>query len=89
MLNLLAMCILVLGVFIAPMLGWMAVQDVPVAFGLALLLFVGHCFAIAGHYDMYNRHTYRSMRYFPFQEKIVVGIFLLASILYLSWMVLS
>jgi hypothetical protein len=53
------------------------------AFGLALLLFIGYPFALAGHYDMYNRKSGRSMRYFPVQEKVVAACVLLAIVAYL------
>jgi hypothetical protein len=82
-LNLIAMVVLVSGVFLAPLLVSLPPLWAQKAFGLSLLLFVGHCFALAGHYDMYNRHTKRSMSYFPFQERVVVGIVAIISVLYI------
>jgi hypothetical protein len=44
------------------------------AFGLAMLLFLGFPFGLAGHYDMYNNKTKRSYLYAPCQEKVVVAV---------------
>lgn len=74
MLNLLSMVVTVIGVFSVPIIFGTTMSFVQSAFGLALLLFVGYPFALAGHYDMYNNKTKRSYRYFPLQEKVVVLI---------------
>ncbi len=72
--NLAGMLVLVAGVFLAPILA-IGDESVPLrAFGLAAVLFVGHCFALAGHYELFNNRTKRSFIYFPFQEKVVVGL---------------
>jgi hypothetical protein len=86
--NLVSMIILVIGVFVVPILGILDSTLPEQAFGLALLLFVGYPFAIAGHYDMYNKNTDRSVDadgyyvYFTFQEKLVVVVIALVAIAY-------
>jgi len=84
-LNLIAMVVLVVGVFIAPLAGWSLVKSPHKAFGLAVILYVGHCSALAGHYDMFNPRTPRSMKYFPFQERVVVGIVAAVAVAYCVW----
>lgn len=83
MLNLASMLIVAIGVFVLPILNVANLKFMRLAFGLALLLFIGYPFALAGHYDMYNRKTGRSMRFFPFQEKVVAACILLAIVAYL------
>ena len=51
-LNLLAMLVTVLGVFVAPIFGVASVQAARVFFGLATLLFLGHAVALAAHYEL-------------------------------------
>ena len=80
--NLAAMTAIVLGVFVAPAVG-AAFVDSSKIFGLSAILFVGHCFCLAGHYEMFNPNTTRSMTYFPTQEKIAVGFVVLIAIVYL------
>jgi hypothetical protein len=70
-LNLASMTVLMAGVFVLPILGLVNFDFGIHSFGLALLLFAGHPFALAGHYDMYNRKTPRSYHYFPVQERVV------------------
>jgi hypothetical protein len=81
--NLLSMLVLVVGIFILPVLGFASQEFMRYAFGLATLLFIGYPFALAGHYDMYNKKTRRSQRYFPFQEKVVVTVIAVLAIAYL------
>jgi hypothetical protein len=83
MLNLSSMLVVVLGVFVLPILNVANLNFMKHAFGFSLLLFVGFPFALAGHYDMYNRNSTRSMRYFPLQEKIVFMIVLIVAVAYL------
>ena len=73
-LNLVSMFVVVIGVFALPILGVADLTFIKYSFGLAVLLFVGYPFALAGHYDMYNNKTGRSYLYFPFQERVVVII---------------
>jgi hypothetical protein len=83
MLNLASMLVVVVGVFVLPILNVANLKFMGQAFGLAMLLFVGFPFALAGHYDMYNKSTMRSMKYFPKQEKIVLMIVLGIAVAYL------
>ena len=83
LMNLVAMAVMVLGVFLGPLLPG-ATAAPQKWFGLALILFVGHCFALAGHYDLYNRKTSRSMLYFPLQEQIAVAVTLVFCVAYLA-----
>lgn len=83
MLNLASMLVVAVGVFVLPILNVANLRFMKLALGLALLLFIGYPFALAGHYDMYNGKTVRSMKYFPFQEKVVAACILLAIVAYL------
>lgn len=80
--NLAGMLTLALGVFILPTLAMPATWLGTRAFGLAVLLFVGHCFALAGHYELYNPKTRRSYEYFPRQEKAVIIVVAIAALLF-------
>lgn len=79
--NLFSMMITALGVFILPILGLIGTELSQLAFGFAMLLFVSYPFALAGHYDMFNKGP-RSFEYFPRQEKIVVAIIAIAAAAY-------
>jgi hypothetical protein len=81
--NLASMLVVVIGVFVLPILNVANLKFMKLAFGLALLLFIGYPFALAGHYDMYNKNTRRSMRYLPLQERVVTVLILLAVVAYL------
>ena len=82
-LNLLSMVVVMVGVFVLPILGLADMNFIKIAFGLAVLLFVSHPFALAGHYDMYNNKTPRSLLYFPLQEKVVIAITTILVIIYI------
>ena len=82
--NLAGMLVVVAGVFLAPILGIGAERVPSQAFGLAVLLFVGHCFALAGHYELFNNRSNRSFTYFPFQERVVLGVLGMVVVLYLA-----
>jgi hypothetical protein len=69
-------------VFIAPVLGIGGAAVPRKAFGLGVLLLAGYPFALAGHYDMFNRHTSRSMAYFPRQEQVVLSVVVVAVVAY-------
>lgn len=56
------------------------------AFGFAMLLFMGYPFALAGHYDLYNKNTERSNDYFPPQEQVVI---LIMAILAVSYVIIA
>src|SRR5256885_2339925 len=82
-LNLAAMVINVAGVFLLPILRLLGSRQATVLLGLAALLFVGHPFAIAGHYQMYDRQDRPRQGYFPHQEKIAITVVLVLAIIYL------
>jgi hypothetical protein len=84
-LNLISMAVAMVGVFVFPILGLADLNFIRFSFGLAVLLFVGYPFALAGHYDMYNNKTSRSYSYFPLQEKVVVAIITILVIAYLTF----
>jgi hypothetical protein len=81
-LNLISMVALVAGVFILPVFGFDEPRFMTYAFGLAILLFLGFPFALAGHYDMYNNRSKRSYLYFPYQEKLVISVIAVLAISY-------
>ena len=81
-LNLISMVALVAGVFILPVFGFDEPSFMTYAFGLAMLLFLGFPFALAGHYDMYNNRSKRSYLYFPYQEKLVISVIAVLAISY-------
>jgi positive regulator of sigma E activity len=80
--NLISMVILVVGTLILPTLGLTDSKFMIHSFGLAVLLFVGYPFALAGHYEMYNNKTLRSYQYFPLEEKVVVTTISILAIAY-------
>lgn len=84
--NLLAMLVSLLGVFLLPAVGLVDQRFAQMAFGLVALLFVGHAFALAAHYELYSRGRKRSMRYFPPQEKVAcLAVFTLATTYVFFW----
>lgn len=76
--NLAGMVVVVMGVFLAPLLSIGGGRAPAFALGLGAILFVGHCFALAGHYELYNNKSKRTYRYFPFQEKVAIIVVALA-----------
>jgi hypothetical protein len=74
---------LVVGIYFVPVFGFKDPRFMTYAFGLAMLLFIGFLFGLAGHYDMYNNKSGRSSCYFPYQEKIVVVIIAVLAITYI------
>lgn len=83
LLNLISMVTLMVGVSILPILDLADLNFAQHSFGLAVILFVGYPFALAGHYDLYNSKTSHSYSYFPFQEKVVVLIIIILVVGYL------
>ena len=81
--NLFSMMVTALGVFILPILGLINTEFSLLAFGFAMLLFVGYPFALAGHYDLFHKGP-RSFEYFPRQEKIVIALIAIASAAYIA-----
>lgn len=76
---------MVLGVFLGPLTEFWSLQGSSKSFGLALLLYVGHCFALAGHDDLFNRRTTRSMLYCPLQEKVALAFVATFAVAYIVW----
>jgi hypothetical protein len=73
-LNLLSLLVTMLGVFVAPIVDIGGVALPMKAFGASVILLVGYPFALAGHYDMYNFRTTRTMAYCPIQERVVLAV---------------
>jgi hypothetical protein len=69
--NLIAMCVSVSCVLLAPILGIWSTSAAIQSFGLVLILTVGHAVS-AAHYELFNVGK-RSNAYFPLQEKCAVG----------------
>lgn len=93
MLNLVSMVILVVGIFILPAL---TLNDDGIVnmklFGLAMLLFVGYPFALAGHYGLYKWYGKTNTdkkpelglpnKFYTRQELIVIAVTAAMAILY-------
>jgi len=80
--NLIAMCVSVSCVFLAPILGIWSTSAAIQSFGLVLILTVGHAVSLAAHYELFNVGK-RSNAYFPLQEKCAVGATAALSMCYL------
>ena len=87
--NLLSLSLTLIGVFVLPVLEVIGRVTASKLFGLAVLLLVGYGFAIAGHYEMFNPYTGRSMDYFPLQERVVAAVVGLAASSYVVIAVLK
>jgi len=73
-LNLLSMTVLAVGAFGLPTLGFLEPGQALHAVVIAVLLFVGHLFALAGHYELYNPDkVHDESDYLPREEKLAVG----------------
>jgi uncharacterized membrane protein YiaA len=84
MLNMVSMATLAVGVFVFPILKIADLAFAEHSFGLAVILFIGYPFALAGHYDMYNREK-RSYEYFTLQERIVILLVAILAIAYIMF----
>lgn len=94
-LNLLSMLVLVVGIFILPVFGFDE-RFMIYAFGLALLLFMGCPFGLAGHYRLYYKKessdkekTSDKQQYATRQEKIVIGIIAGLTIIYIIFVMIK
>lgn len=85
MFNLASMLTTVFAVFLLPIFNLISINSIKHAFGLALLFFIGFPFTLAGHYELYNWNTPRSMKPFPFQEKLVSVLVCLMILGYLAF----
>lgn len=83
LLSLTSMLIMVFCIFLFPILGF-GDKFATNAFGVALILFAGYPFALAGHYELF-RSTNKSTRkggHCPFEERVVLVITILLLVLY-------
>src|SRR4051794_25363981 len=83
LLNLASLTVMMLGVFVAPILGLWDGEVAGSCLGLAVVLLAGYPFALAGHYDMYTPGP-RTFAPFPLQERIAVACTLLTALAYLG-----
>ena len=80
--NLCAMVVAFLGVFVLPLAGIRNSIIPRLALGLAIILFAGYPFALAGHYDLYTRGP-RSYKFATKQEIISILVTIVAAIMFL------
>ena len=80
--SIVGMLAFVFGTILLPLSGVVSTGFARGAFGLGALLFVGQALGLAGHYQLFNRSKSRKFVWFPTQEKVVVGLTVLASLLY-------
>jgi hypothetical protein len=83
--NLISMIVAAVGTFILPILKLVDINFAINAFAVALILFIGYPFALAGHYDMFNPNTKRSFKRYTFQEIIAIVIILILAIAYIAF----
>lgn len=83
MLSLMSMLIMVLCIFLLPILGF-GDQFAANAFGVALILFAGYPFALAGHYELFTSKDKNTRKggHCPFEEKVALVITVLVLVLY-------
>jgi hypothetical protein len=87
-LNLAAMAVLTLGVFVAPLVNGSGSGELAArSLGLAMILFVGHAFSLPGHYELFSRGRRRSYEFFPLMEKVAVVASLVVAAAYVGLMV--
>lgn len=80
--NLISMVITSVGCFVLPGIGVLHVQMAAKLLGLSTLLFVGHTFSLAAHYELFNPRTARSHLYFPLQERIAMSMVAICALVY-------
>ena len=91
-LCLVSLVTIVAGVFILPILGLADLVLATRLFGLALVLFAGYPFALAGHYQLFR--IYASSRqaapapYLPKQEAVVSVLVVLCAIAYVAFLIM-
>lgn len=89
-LNLLGLLVVGLGVFALPVLNVVGETTIGKALGLGVVLWIGHVFALAGHYELYNPNTPRSMAFCPCLEKVALcGAIVAAGAYFLGVVVLG
>jgi hypothetical protein len=82
-LNLAAMIVTVIGVFVAPAFDLLSSSALRVLFGLSALLFLGHALALAGHYELFTRGKKRTFVWWSRQEKIAMSVVAIVVLAYL------
>jgi hypothetical protein len=83
-LNLIAMVVTAVGCFVLPGSSLVSIQVASKLLGLSTILFVGHSFSLAAHYELFNPRTKRTYRYFPPQERVAVFSVSVAAVMYLA-----
>jgi len=84
-LNLAALVVAVLGVFLLPIAGYASLRVPRVFLGVSLILFAGHAFALAGHYELFTRERPRGPRsWLPRQELVIVGLTVIAVVTFVG-----
>jgi hypothetical protein len=82
-LNLSAMVVTAVGCFVLPGSSLISIQTASKLLGLSTIVFVGHSFALAAHYELFNARTKRSYRYFPPQERVAVSVVAVIAAVYI------
>ncbi|MGB8991456.1 MAG: hypothetical protein WCD80_05335 [Desulfobaccales bacterium] len=81
--GILGMLSFVFGVILLPLSGLVSVGVASAAFAFGALFFVGQALGLAGHYQLFNPRKAREFVWFPTQERVVVGITTIISLVYL------
>jgi hypothetical protein len=83
-LNLAALLVAVVGVFLLPIAGYASLRLPRLLLGVSLILFVGHALALVGHYELFSRGRRVGPRpWAPRQEKVVAVITICAVAVFL------
>jgi len=77
----LSMLCFVVGGLLLPIVGAVDFQTAKNLCGLGALLTIGHLFGLVGHYELFTIKS-RSHAWFPRQERIVLSLFAILTILY-------
>lgn len=81
--NLVSMSLIIVGVFILPIFGFKYLNIVKYIFALAVFLIVGHAFALAGHYQLFNKRKKKKQPYCSSQERNVLFILAILTAIYI------
>lgn len=71
----------VVGGLLLPIIGVVDIQTAKIFFALGALLTIGHIFGLVGHYELFTTKV-RTHAWFPRQERIVLSVFAILTILY-------
>jgi hypothetical protein len=84
-LNLAALVVALFGVFLLPIAGFASLRVPRLFLGVSLILFVGHAFALAGHYELFTRGRSPETRtWLPRQELIAISLTALAVVVFVA-----